>query len=109
MVNEKILAELVSGLCTIFGKSIYQIILYGSVARNEATADSDIDIAIILTDTLTAEKKNQFLAFAAELDTKYERVFSIVDIERENMEKWGNILPFYKNIKKEGVVLWKAA
>ena len=31
------------------------------------------------------------------------------DIEKANMDKWGDVLPFYKNIKKEGVVLWKAA
>ena len=71
MVSKQAIAELVSGLCGIFGNEIYQIILYGSVARNEASADSDI--------------------------------------EQKNMEKWGNILPFYKNIKKEGVVLWTAA
>lgn len=35
---------------------------------------------------------------------KYNRVFSIVDIEKANMDKWGDVLPFYKNIKKEGVV-----
>lgn len=109
MVGETMRNELVKGLCSIFGNDIYQIILYGSVARNEETDGSDIDIAIILTNVLTDEKKEEFLSFAAELDMKYEKVFSIIDIQWENMEKWGNVLPFYKNIKKEGVVLWKAA
>lgn len=49
------------------------------------------------------------IAWAAEIDLKYEKVFSIIDIEKENMDKWGNVLPFYKNIRKEGIVLWKAA
>lgn len=40
---------------------------------------------------------------------KYESVFSIIDIEKDNLEKWGSILPFYKNVCQEGVTLWKAA
>ena len=50
-----------------------KIILYGSVARNEHTDESDIDI------------------------------------QEENMEKWGNVLPFYQNVQKEGRVLWQTA
>ena len=34
---------------------------------------------------------------------------SAVDIEKENLQKWGKILPFYQNVQKEGIVLWKAA
>ena len=39
--------ELIAGLLKIFGNNISMIILYGSVARNEYTDESDIDIAII--------------------------------------------------------------
>lgn len=31
------------------------------------------------------------------------------DIEKNMLNKWGDVLPFYKNIKEEGIVLWKAA
>ena len=43
------------------------------------------------------------------MNLKYDKVFSIIDIEKSNLEKWGHILPFYKNVQKEGIVLWKAA
>lgn len=43
------------------------------------------------------------------MDIRHERVFSIVDIQEENMEKWERIFPFYQNIRKEGIVLWRAA
>ena len=65
--------DLINGLAEIFSDNILAIILYGSVARNENTDESDIDI------------------------------------EEENMKKWGNVLPFYQNIQKEGIVLWEAA
>lgn len=109
MLEREIVEELVNGLCSIFGKHILQIILYGSVVRNEAKADSDIDVAIILDRSLTKDNREPFMAFVANLDMKYERVFSVIDIEQSNMEKWGNVLPFYKNLQREGIVLWKAA
>ena len=38
------------------------------------------------------------------MDIQYNRVFSIVDIREEQLEKWGEVLPFYKNVREEGVV-----
>jgi len=43
------------------------------------------------------------------MDLQYDRVFSMVDINLEQYNKWGDILPFYRNIRKDGIVLWKAA
>ncbi|WP_207745698.1 hypothetical protein [Roseburia faecis] len=45
----------------------------------------------------------------AEKMVRYDKIFSIIDIKEENMKKWGEVLPFYKNVQKEGVILWKAA
>lgn len=93
----------------IFEGSIDRIILYGSVARNTASSESDIDIAIILNREMSVSIRDLFMQFTADLDLRYEKVFSIIDIERDNLDKWGDVLPFYKNIQKEGIVLWKAA
>lgn len=109
MLSQEIETDLVNGLREIFEDSIRQIILYGSVARGENQADSDIDIAIVLEKSIDNNAKDRFIAWATELDLKYDRVFSIVDIEKEKLDKWGNVLPFYKNVLKEGVVLWKTA
>ncbi|MCD7980747.1 MAG: nucleotidyltransferase domain-containing protein [Clostridiales bacterium] len=109
MENEKMFTELVNGLCYVFGVNIQQIILYGSVVRNESSNESDIDIAIILKNEMSMTEKNDFLDLLSDLDTKYEKIFSVIDISQKNMETWGDILPFYKNIKKEGILLWKAA
>ena len=101
--------ELVNGLCAIFGKNVRRIILYGSAARREETAESDIDIAIVVRSQIDDATKKRFLSWAADMDIRYERVFSIVDILEGNMKKWENVLPYYQNVKKEGIVLWKAA
>lgn len=109
MLNEEMIRDLISGLREIFDLNVSQIILYGSVARREETAESDIDIAIILDVAQASEIRERFIEWNSEMDMKYNRVFSIVDIEKSQMDKWGNVLPFYKNIREEGVVLWKAA
>ena len=109
MLSSIIVNELISGLTEIFQDKISRIILFGSVARNEATEESDVDIAIIITNEIDEETKDKFINWAAELDIRFNQVFSIVDIPEESMKKWGKILPFYKNIEEEGIVLWRAA
>lgn len=101
--------DLVQGLIEIFGSGMSAIILYGSVARGDAIDESDIDIAIIIKKEMDKQTKRRFISWTADMDIRYERVFSIVDIQEENMNKWEKILPFYQNIRKEGIVLWKAA
>ncbi len=107
--TQEMKTELVDGLRRIFEDDIFQIILYGSVARETAAMDSDIDIAIILWTELDAQRREAFISWASDMDMKYECVFSIIDIEKGRFDEWGDILPFYKNIRKEGVTLWKAA
>lgn len=101
--------ELVQGLIDIFQNNISMIILYGLVARNETTDESDINIAIIIKKKMDNQTKKRFIRWIADMDIRYEKVFSIVDIQEDNMNKWERVLPFYQNIRKEGIVLWRVA
>lgn len=109
MLMDEMKKELVRGLTDIFQNNISMIILYGSAARDEATNESDIDVAIIIKNKMDNQTKRRFISWAADMDIRYEKVFSIVDIQEDNMKKWERVLPFYQNIRKEGIVLWKAA
>lgn len=109
MLSDEMRTELIQGLTDIFRSNISMIILYGSMARGDATDESDIDIAIIVRGQMDDVTKKRLVCWAADMDIRYERVFSIVDIQESNMKKWENVLPFYQNVKKEGIVLWKAA
>lgn len=101
--------ELVNGLVNICGKSLESIVVYGSVARGTSTEESDIDIAILIHGQMDDIEKDKLVDFAVDMDLKYDKVFSIVDIEYSNFVKWEKVMPFYRNVKEEGVVLWKAA
>lgn len=109
MLTREMKDELIKGLLNIFLDDIEAIILYGSVARNESTLESDIDIAIIVKKDMDDTTRERFISWSADLELRYDRVFSIIDIQERNMQKWGKILPFYQNVQKEGIVLWKAA
>lgn len=109
MLSDEMREELVQGLTDIFRNNISMIILYGSVARGDATGESDIDIAIVVRSQMDDVTKRRFLSWAADMDIRYERVFSVVDIQESNMKKWEDLLPFYQNVKREGIILWKAA
>ena len=109
MLSNDMKDELIRSLTEIFKENIKMIILYGSVARNEAKDDSDIDIAIIMKNDMDEKTQEQFIRWSADMDIRFDKVFSIIDIQEEKLEQWGNVLSFYKNVQKEGIVLWKAA
>ena len=85
------------------------IILYGSVARGTETAESDVDIAIIINGKLDEAMEDALSDVIVDMNLKYDKVFSVVDIDEEELAKWGKVLPYFRNVKNEGIVLWKAA
>ena len=101
--------ELVRGLLNIMADQTVQIVLYGSTARGTAEPDSDIDVAIFLTRRPDAQQEDLLSGLIVDLNLKYDKVFSVVDIDQETYLKWRSVAPFYQNVDKEGVVLWKAA
>ena len=84
MLTDMMKDELVKGLLNLFHENLSMIILYGSVARNEATSESDIDIAIITKNDMNEEIRNKFICWSAEMDIRYDKIFSIIDIKEEN-------------------------
>jgi Nucleotidyltransferase domain. len=108
-MEEVIVRELVAGFQKIYTTALVQVILYGSVARNTSEKESDIDIAVIINTDNPKEYEDELLDFVVEMNLKYDKVFSIIDIELDVYKKWKNVLPFFKNVGKDGVILWKAA
>lgn len=103
-----LLEKLIPGLVRIFQGSITSIILYGSVARGTQTEESDIDIAV-LVGSYTKEMHEQMTDLVVDLELEYDKVLSVLLIDYDKFTEWENVMPFYKNVKKEGNVLWPAA
>ena len=100
--------KLIPGLVHIFKDSIVRIILYGSVARGTQTEESDVDIAVLVT-TYTKEMHNQMTDLVVDLELEYDQVLSVLLIDYDKFTEWENVMPFYKNVKREGIILWPAA
>ena len=40
-------------------------------------------------------------------ELELEITLSVITIEEDNFNEWNSTLPFYKNLLKEGISLWK--
>lgn len=106
---EKMYDDLVSGLLSILSEEAVQIVLYGSTARGTSQPESDIDIALFVNQRLTRRQEDLLSGLIVDLNLKYNKVFSVVDIDQQTYLKWRHVAPFYQNVDREGIVLWKAA
>jgi len=104
------LSELAELLHKVYGKHLKTVILYGSVARGTDTDDSDIDIMVLVNvDAEELRKYEERLSdVSTDISLKYLKVFSIIDISYQEYQTWRQISPFYRNVSKEGVVLYSA-
>ena len=108
-MDKQMVDELVAGLLKIVDKQLVSVILYGSVARGTQTEESDIDIAVILRSEENADMKERMTDVVVDLELEHNKVLSILRIDYEKFKVWEDTMPFYKNMKKDGVVLWQAA
>ena len=108
-MEQMVLGELVEGILSILESQVIRIVLYGSVARGTNTAESDVDIALLLNGNLSRETEDKLSDLIVDLNLKCDIVLSVIDIDYEMFKKWEKVTPFYKNVNEEGVVLWKAA
>lgn len=109
MTIDTALKQMVPGLLRIYGDLIYSIILYGSTARGTNEDDSDVDVAVLLHAGSTKEMREQMLDLVVDLELACGKVLSVLCIDYERFSEWEDTLPFYQNIRKDGIVLWQAA
>lgn len=90
------------------GADIKKIVLFGSCARGDYTADSDIDIAILISGKREdAGRYTEILAaVATELAMRYVAVVNFVCLSQAEFEEKKSWYPFYRNIEQDGEVLY---
>ena len=105
--KRNILLDFSRDVKSILGNTLSKVIVYGSYARGEQQENSDIDIMLLTTlsdvEIEAAERKIFDLAFDYEMD--HGVVINPVIKNEEHFNYWLGALPFYDNVKKDGVVI----
>lgn len=91
-VRERITAEL--------GQPV-KVIIYGSQARGDATKYSDVDLLVIVP-SLDKRTRNLISDITWEVGFGAGKVISAMTTTDDEMNYYA-ILPFYKNVKEEGI------
>jgi predicted nucleotidyltransferase len=102
-----VLLRVYNNINEIIGEPLQEVILFGSYARGDYDAESDIDIAVIIDLDREALKKYQtkLIHMASEYSLNEDILLSVCCIPRKEFEEYKEALPFYRNIYSEGVRL----
>ena len=102
LADKEMFDDIVRAILSVVGDDAVKIILYGSVARGDNTWESDVDIAVL------TEKPYRWDAFGDlwEYDLKYGTLFQIVPIDENSYNELKPVKLFYRNIEKDGIILW---
>mgnify|MGYP006270121781 CR=1 FL=1 len=101
------LEEFIPALRARYGDRLERVVLFGSQARNEGRADSDVDMLVILDqpEMHTLSEINRQSDIVAELDLKHRVVLSAIPL---SIHQWHDEQHALVQVaKEEGVVLWE--
>ena len=101
----QILGEVRRACDPVFGSLLKDAYLYGSYARGDYHAESDIDILLTvdLEQTELSKYRNAMAEITSDLSLKHDITVSVTVKPLEQFQKYANVLPFYQNVIKEGI------
>ena len=66
-------------------------------------------MALVLTAVQTKEQYDRMTVIVVDYQLDLGITLSVISIEQREFMEWKTTLPFYRNVEKEGIVLWKSA
>lgn len=108
-IREKYLVKIKSKLAELQEETdlvnIKKIILFGSVARDETTASSDIDLCLIVDDEIS-NRYGRTLRTIVSDDYEYPYIDCVV-IKESNFYNNPDDWRLYNDIKRDGVIIYE--
>lgn len=104
----KIIDKFIIEISNVLKNRLKKVILYGSYARGNFNKNSDIDIMILtdMNDDEIKKYRNIIREIACNIELENDIIISPL---LRNIEKYNDridIIPFYNNVQKEGVILY---
>ncbi|MGN0247251.1 MAG: nucleotidyltransferase domain-containing protein [Lachnospiraceae bacterium] len=91
----------------LLGDKLSKIIVYGSYARGDYHQYSDVDVMILVKMSEEEIKQIENTIYDIVFDIQMETGVDISPIikNEDQYEYWVDVLPFYRNVRDEGVVV----
>ena len=85
---------------------VESLVMYGSVARGNATEESDIDVLVITHKKMSHKQRHDMCDIIFEVNLAYGTTLSILVVDRETWRTglW-SVLPIRQEIDHEGIFL----
>ena len=103
--SEEVVTRCKTALERHYGAQFKGLVMYGSLARNQADATSDIDLLVLLNrpfDYFNELRRIVDLLYPIQLES--ERLISAKPASLDEFESGS--LQLYRNARRDGVVLW---
>jgi predicted nucleotidyltransferase len=110
--SKAVLDEITGKVCVsakdVLGDKLEKVYLFGSYARGDYDDESDIDI-MVLADIAPEEAnktREKIHDHTGDIDLEYDVVTCLHITCSAIFHKYINVLPYYMNVQREGVVLY---
>ena len=102
---DQIIQQMSQSVRELFPNNSVEVILYGSYARQEETDESDIDVMYLVDAprSVISERNWQVGEAAAAVLMEHGVMVSPVVENKDYFQEMSDTLPFFINIRKEGV------
>jgi len=98
----QLINQIKSYLIERYGDKIREIILYGSYARGEATKDSDIDLLVLVDESVNPSDVRRSLSdLLFDILLEKGELISVVVLPKTFFENYN--YPFVINVRREGI------
>lgn len=96
--------EFVEAAHALYGEQLRQVILYGSCARKEATPDSDIDLAVVLSgEVVPGREIDRMIDLITDINLEHSVLVSVYPVSEEDFINRNS--PLLINIRREGMAV----
>lgn len=102
MQAKQAIREFVQRVQSLYGERLRQVLVYGSWARNEATEESDIDLAVVLAgDVRPGREIDRMIDIITDINLEYGVLLSVYPVSEENYLHANS--PLLINLRREGI------